>query len=59
MKGLTKIKQSWTETEITQLSRIFDGIFASLLSLRRFPMIRFLATSDACGQLAEKLTVTI
>lgn len=56
-KGLTKFKEFWTESEITQLSRIFDGIFAALLSLRRYPMIRFLGASNACAALAEKLNV--
>jgi len=55
--GLTKFKEFWTETEITQLSRIFDGIFAALLSLRRYPMMRFLGASNACATLAEKLNV--
>lgn len=56
-EGLTKFKEFWTENEITQLSRIFDGIFAALLSLRRYPMIRFLGASNSCSLLAEKLNV--
>ena len=56
-EGLTKFKEFWTENEITQLSRIFDGIFAALLSLRRYPMIRFLGASNSCSLLAETLNV--
>jgi len=52
---LLKGKSSWGPLENALMTRQVDGLFALLLSLRRFPLIRYQKSSDICALLADRL----
>ncbi|EGR30199.1 vacuolar sorting protein, putative [Ichthyophthirius multifiliis] len=54
--GLTKQQPLWNQTDNQVLQRVYEGLLSVLLSLKRVPMIKYLSSSDACLQLASKLT---
>ncbi|OMJ69739.1 hypothetical protein SteCoe_32464 [Stentor coeruleus] len=53
--GLTKPRQRWTRIDDGCFDRMVDGVFASLLALRKFPVIRYQRSSEVCTLLAERL----
>lgn len=53
--GLTKAQERWTRTEESAMRRMTQGLFASLLAFRKFPVIRYQKTSDVCKVLAERV----
>lgn len=56
MIGLTLPKQNWKKQETDELTRIMQGTLAVILSLRKVPMIKYLANSQLSQILAEQLS---
>lgn len=54
--GLTKEQTSWSAYDSQVLQRSYEGILSLLLSLKRVPMIKYLGSSEACFQIAAKLS---
>ena len=52
---LLKPMPSYQSIELTTFNRIVDGIFSVLMSLRKFPVIRYQRTSPICASIADKL----
>lgn len=54
--GLARDESVWNKSDSLILKRVYEGLLASLYSLRRVPCIRYLANSAACRHVADRLT---
>jgi vacuolar protein sorting-associated protein 45 len=55
MNLTNKPKARWSKNDEACIERITQGLFSSLLSLKKFPVIRYQRNSDICAQIAEKV----
>lgn len=58
MPSLIRVYQdqkNWKQSEIASINRVVEGIFSVLVSLRRLPMIRYLASSFVDQIIADSL----
>ncbi|CAD8099685.1 unnamed protein product [Paramecium primaurelia] len=56
---LTKSASQWNSQDEQLFQRVFEGLSATIYSLRRIPMIRYQGSSEICAKLAQKLSQTM
>lgn len=58
-KAFAMPKELWNPVEEKLFQRMATGLLAAIYSKRTVPMIRYLATSEVCADLAKKINVII
>ena len=46
----------WHETEKALIGRISEGLLSTVMSLRALPTVKYLNDSDACGEIARRVS---